>query len=129
MEQSTGHVQVKKRGIHIFATDDIYGYLCFLYNVYIFSYNFFCKNKLFKLFMSLECKYNKLEFGIRISYIEVSRQKLHSFMALLSTTRLTAKKSIQEGVLFSRTNRFRMFSWKHWCLSSHSQQKSEQKLP
>ena len=30
----------------------------------IYCYNFFFKNKLFKLLMSLGCKYNKLEFGI-----------------------------------------------------------------
>ena len=46
------------------------------YNDYIYAYNFFSKKKLFKLFISLEFKYNKLQFGLGISSIEVSKQKL-----------------------------------------------------
>ena len=55
-----------------------------------------------KLFISLECKYNKLQFGIRISSIEVSKQKRHISKALMSTTKLTAKKSIQERQFHSQ---------------------------
>ena len=40
-------------------------------------------NTLLKLFLSLECKYNKLQLGVRISSIEVGKQKLR-----MSTTKL-----------------------------------------
>ena len=40
-----------------------------------YSSNYFVK-KLFKRFISLGCKYNKLQLGVRISSIEASRQKL-----------------------------------------------------
>ena len=49
----------------------------FIYNNYIYSYNFFSsKNTFLKLLISLECKYNKLQFGIKINCIEASTQKL-----------------------------------------------------
>ena len=54
------------------------------------------KNKLFKLFISLEYKYNNLLFAIRISSIEVIKQKLHISTSLMSTEILTAKIFTQE---------------------------------
>ena len=48
--------------------DCILPYLCF-YNKYIYSYNFYSKNKLFKLIIAMLV-------GIGISFIEVSGQKL-----------------------------------------------------
>ena len=42
----------------------------------------FFQEFIFKLFISLECKYNMLQFGIRISSIETSKQKLHISTAL-----------------------------------------------
>ena len=63
----------------------------------------FLKNKLFKLFISLECKYNKLQFGIRISSIEVSKQNLHISLALY-VYNTTYSKEIRPGAIpFSRT--------------------------
>ena len=41
------------------------------------NYNILEKNNLLILFISLECKYNKVQFGISISSIEASKQKLH----------------------------------------------------
>ena len=67
------------------------------YNNYIYSYYFVFKNKLFKPFISLECKCNKLQLGIKISSVEVSKQKLR---IARSTAKLTAKKSIQEQLHF-----------------------------
>ena len=55
---------------------------------------------LFKLFVLLECKYNKLQFGIRISSIEARKQKLYaSLRHSLSATKLTAKKNTHERLL------------------------------
>ena len=60
----------------------------------IFVFN----NKLFKLFISLECKYNKLQFGLRISSTaEVSKQKpvaIHNYQYLYKSNHLIARKSI-----------------------------------
>ena len=59
----------------------------------------FFKNNSFDLFMLLECKCNKLQFGVTISYIEVSKQKLHISTSCHVTTKLT------EGTQ-SRSNSF-----------------------
>ena len=83
------------------------------------------KNKLFKLFISLECKCNKLQFGIRISSIEVSKQKLCFSMAF-NVYNKTYSKEIYPG---TRAKGLRVFSSKQWCLSSLPQQESFQKLP
>ena len=56
------------------------------HNNYI--YTFFYRNTLFKLFTPLECKYNKLKFGVRISSIEVSKQELCISTSCMSTTKL-----------------------------------------
>ena len=46
------------------------------YNIHSCNFFSFFKNKLFKLFLSLGCYYTKLQFGITICSIEVSKQKL-----------------------------------------------------
>ena len=73
--------------------------------IYIYCCNFFfVRIKLLKLFMSLECKYNKLQFGIRISSIEVSKQKLHISTSCHSTAKLWRASILQrDGIQrFSR---------------------------
>ena len=52
---------------------------------------FFSKKNIFKLFTPLERKCNKLQFGIRISSIEVSKQKLHISNHAMSTTIITER--------------------------------------
>ena len=52
----------------------------------------------FKLFTPLECKYNKQQFGIRISAIEASKQKLRISMSLYACNKTYSKKNIQEHV-------------------------------
>ena len=74
-----------------------------LLNKYIYSNNLFVNKKLFKLFISLGCKY-KLQFGPRNSSIEVSEQKLGITTLLYVYNKCTAKKSIQER-LFSKERR------------------------
>ena len=58
-------------------------FICIFCNNYIH-----CSN-----FISLEYKYKKLQFDIRISSIEASQQTLRISNRVMSTTRLTAKKS------------------------------------
>ena len=49
----------------------------------------FFTNTFLQLFISLECKYNWLQFGISISSIEVSKQKLHISKLCMSTAKRT----------------------------------------
>ena len=83
----------------------------FITNIFIaitLFFPFFFKNTLFKLFILLECKYDKLQFGVRISSIEVSKQKLHSLRHSMSTTTTTTKEIPRESIqewLFSQERR------------------------
>ena len=61
---------------------------------------FVAVTELFKLFISLQCEYNELQFGTRIGSIEVSKHSYASLHNSMSTTKLTAKKSIHENLLF-----------------------------
>ena len=99
------------------------------YNNYIYSCNFFPGKKLFKLFISLECKYNRLQFGIRIYSIEGSQQKLCIFTAPNVYNKSHSKEIHPGATPFPRVKRFRVFSSKHWYLSHLPLQKSFQKLP
>ena len=70
----------------------------------------------------LECKYNNLQYDIRISSIEVRP-------ANASHLYKTYCKEIHPGTTpFSKAKGFRVFSSNLWCLSSLPQQKSFQKL-
>ena len=51
---------------------------------------------MFKLFISLECKYNKMQFGLRICSTDVSKQKLH-----ISTSPMS--KTYSKELLFSES--------------------------
>ena len=63
---------------------------------YIFSYNFL----FFNFSKSLECKYNKLKFGIRIGFVEASKHKLHIATSLCLQQNLQQRNpSIQEHLL------------------------------
>ena len=54
-----------------------------------------------KLLLSLECKYNELQFGIRIGSIEVGKQKLH--ISIMPCLQQNLQKEIHPGVTpFSR---------------------------
>ena len=75
--------------------------VCCFFNNCIKSYNFFFKHKLLKLFISLESKYNKLQSGNRISFIEFSKQKLHISASCHVYNKMYRGKSIQER-LFSQ---------------------------
>ena len=84
-------------------------FICGFYYNYFYGYNFFFifQEDTFKLFISLECKYNKLQFGVRFSSIEVSKQKLRisTHHAMLCTTK--RKKKIHPGAtLFSKATGF-----------------------
>ena len=94
----------------------IYYYYYFYITIIFIAITFFPTNKLFKLFRSIEFKHNKLQFGIRISSIEVSKQKLRISTAHFVYNK-TYRKEIHPGATpFSRV--------KHWCLCSLPQQKS-----
>ena len=72
-----------------------------IYSHYIFSRIIFSK-----MFILLERKCNKLQFGLEISSIEVSKQKLRISTSLhMSTTKTPVKKSLQELLL----------PGEHWC--------------
>ena len=53
---------------------------------------FFFKNKFFKLFISLECKYNMLQFVIRSISIGKQTKAMHPYVY----NKTYSKKSIQE---------------------------------
>ena len=103
-------------------------YLFGFYNNYIYSYNIFLR-RLFKLFVPLEFKYNKLQFGIRISSIEVRKQK-PCIATSLYVCNKTYSIEIHPGAIpFSRPKGFEYFSvcigvCMHWCLYCLPQQKS-----
>ena len=59
--------------------------------IYFIFYNNDITNKCFKLFTSLECKYNKLQFGLRISSIEASKQKLLISTAFYAYNKTSAR--------------------------------------
>ena len=63
--------------------------MCVFITIIFIVITFSFKNTLLKLFMSLECKYNKLQFGMSISCIEVNKQKLLISTCATSTTKLT----------------------------------------
>ena len=53
------------------------GFICVFILIIVFiAIAIFFQNTFFRLFISLEYKYNKLQFAIRISSIEVHGQKL-----------------------------------------------------
>ena len=89
--------------------------MSFYYNNYIYSYNFSPKKK-FNLFISLEWKYNKLQFGIRISSIEARKQKIHISTALYVNNK-TYNKEIHPGATpFSRVKGFSVSVSFGFCL-------------
>ena len=87
--------------------------------MFIFIAVTFFQDKLFKLFVILECKYYTMQFGIRISSIEVAKK---SYASLYAATKLTAKKSVHER-LFCQGRDSERFPFKQWCLCSLFQQK------
>ena len=68
------------------ATNICYNFVGFRCSPPLAILFFSFKKTLLKLFISLGCKYNTLQFGIRISTIEASKHSLHRTM---STTNLT----------------------------------------
>ena len=95
----------------------LWGFITIIFVVIIF---FSFKNTLLKQFISLECKYNKLQFGVRVSSIEVSKQKRSSLHRAMSTTKF--REGNHPGATpFTSEAGFRGFSIKHWCLCSLSQ--------
>ena len=88
---------------------------CGFYNNYIHNSSLFFNIKLFKLFISIECKYNKLQLGLRISSIGISKQKLCMTMSLYVYRKLTSKEGAPS---FSRVEGFRLIPGKHRCLCS-----------
>ena len=66
---------------------------------YIYSYNLFFQSTALKLSMLLECKYNKLQFGVRISSIEISKQEI-CISTSFHVYNKTAKESIQKQLLY-----------------------------
>ena len=82
--------------------------MCFLL-VIIFRAIIFFQNIFFKLFISLENNCNKLQIGIRISSIELSRPKLRISTALYIYK--TYSKEIHPGVSpFPKQKDFKVFS-------------------
>ena len=81
-------------------------YVC----VFTKFYKFF--KKVFKL---LECKYNELQCGIRISSIDVSHTKATSITLVYVDNKIEAKKSVQECCL-SLMMGFRAIPANHRCL-------------
>ena len=79
-------------------------------------------------FQTVECKYNQLQFGVRISSRGVSKQKLHISMPLYVYNKTSSKEIHPEATSFSRSKGFVVFPSKHWCLCSLPQQESFQKL-
>ena len=70
----------------------------------------FFKNKLFKLLLSLECQYNKWQFGIRICSIEVKQTKAqHCYITLFLQQNIQLRKSILERLLFQELRDFEGF--------------------
>ena len=67
--------------------------------MFIDIYIFFFKNKFSN---SLECKYNELQFGVTISFIDVSKQRLHvAYVALCLQQRYPSETTyflLSEGV-------------------------------
>ena len=95
------------------------------YNNYIFSYNFFLnffflQNTLVKPSIPLECKYDKLQFCIRISSSEASKQKLY-ISTLYHVYNKTYRRKILKCLL-SQMKGFRVC--KHWSLCSLSRRAS-----
>ena len=72
---------------------DFTDFICCFYDCYIYSYNL---NILLKLFLSLECKYCKFQFGIGISSVEVSKTKAAHFFSSLCL-----QQNIQHGNPFT----------------------------
>ena len=77
-----------------------------------------CKHEfmtnLFKMFMSLKCRYNKLQFGTRISSFKVSKQKPPIAMSLYFYTKPTVRKL--GAPPFSAVKEFRAIAVQHRCL-------------
>ena len=69
--------------------------IVFFYNTIPFSF----KEILLKLFISVERKYNKLQFGIRNSSIDVSKQKLCLSTSCHIYNKTCRRKSIMECLL------------------------------
>ena len=85
--------------IHQYWTTD-YTLSCGLYNNYIYN----CTSPHFSRihfwnFISLECKYNELQFGISISSIEVRKQNLCISTSCHVYNKTYRRKSIQEQLL------------------------------
>ena len=85
---------------------------------YIYLYKlFFSKNKLFKLTISLEPKYNKLQFVLESAPLRQANKSYMSLHRAMSTTIL--QKEIHPGAIsFSRAKGFTMFSNKHFDVSA-----------
>ena len=62
--------------------------------------------RLFKLFISLECKCNKLQFGIRTSSIDASKQKLRISTAIYVYNKTYSKEIHTGATPFSRAKGF-----------------------
>ena len=76
--------------------------------IYSYKKNFW--KKLFKLFLSLECMYNKLQFGLRISPNETSKQNLCIFSTLYDYNKTYSKEIHPGATPFSRTKGIKVFS-------------------
>ena len=75
--------------------------------------------KLFGLFVSLECKYNKLQLSIRISSIEASKLTLCISMALYVYNKFYCEEIHPVVTPFSRVKGFRVTSGTHGDLAFH----------
>ena len=94
---------------------------CRLYLRFVLTIGFiaiaFFNSKLLKPLISIECKYNKLQFGLRITFIEVSKQKLRITTSLYVYNK-TYSKEIHLGVIpFSKVKVHRVVSEKHSSLA------------
>ena len=93
--------------------------------VIFIAITFFVVEKL-KLFISLEWKYNELQFGLRISSIEVSKQKL-CIATLLYVYNKTYDKEIHPGMTpFLRSKGLTLIPGKLRCLHSFPMKKGFQ---
>ena len=77
---------------------------------YILAKTSFFSNKLFKRFILLECK---LQFGMTIRFIEVSKQKLHITMSLYVYNKTYCKEIHPEAPPFPRAKGSREIPDKH----------------
>ena len=93
----------------MFRASNLYTQTLFVGFLTIISYNFFFQNKNFKLFTSLKCKYNKLQFDLRISSIEVSKQMIHITLSLYIYNTTYSKEIHLGATTLSRAKEFSVF--------------------